>query len=117
MVKLCLSKNFTPTINASIKDQPKLVLCAPIINAVANFLKGEARTITTESLEPLRQQSLTRMARDESKTIYKQRKTIVEPLEGQLKNSGFRGFSWLNLIKVQGEFACRMYRTSFEKNS
>jgi len=46
-----------------------------------------------------------RMAKDESKAIYKQRKTIVEPVFGQLKNSGFRGFSLRGLIKVQGEFA------------
>ena len=37
--------------------------------------------------------------------IYRQRKTIVEPVFGQLKNSGFRGFSWLSLTKVRGEFA------------
>jgi len=55
------------------------------------------------------------MALDESKAIYKQRKIIVEPLEGQLKNSGFRSFSWLSMIKVQGEFACRMCRTIEKK--
>jgi len=42
---------------------------------------------------------------EESKAIYKQRKTIVEPVFGQLKNGGFRGFSMRGLTKVQGEFA------------
>jgi len=46
-----------------------------------------------------------RMNQNESKAIYKQRKTIVEPVFGQLKNSGFRGFSLRGMTKVQGEFA------------
>jgi len=67
--------------------------------------KGEARTVSTDSYEPLRQQMRERMSQDESKAIYKQRKTIVEPVFGQLKNSGFRSFSLRGLTKVQGEFA------------
>lgn len=45
------------------------------------------------------------MAQDESKTIYKQRKILKEPVFGQLKNSGFRGFSLRGLTKVKSEFS------------
>jgi hypothetical protein len=33
------------------------------------------------------------MAKEHSKVIYGKRKTIVEPVFGKIKNSGFRGFS------------------------
>ncbi|SEH05545.1 Uncharacterised protein [Candidatus Venteria ishoeyi] len=45
------------------------------------------------------------MAKDESKEIYKHRKTIVEPVFGQIKNGGFRGFSVRGKDKVAGEFS------------
>ena len=37
--------------------------------------------------------------------VYKQRKVIVEPVFGQIKNSGFRGFSARSKDKVAGEFS------------
>ena len=55
--------------------------------------KGEARTINTDDKEALRQQMNNKMEEGESKAIYKQRKVIVEPVFGQIKNTGFRGFS------------------------
>ncbi len=67
--------------------------------------KGEARTITTDGKEPLRQQMNNRMEKEESKAIYKKRKVIVEPVFGQIKNSGFRGFSVRGKEKVAGEFS------------
>jgi len=67
--------------------------------------KGEARTITTDDKEPLRQAMSAKMAKQASKDIYKQRKVIVEPVFGQLKNSGFRGFSVRGKEKVAGEFS------------
>ena len=67
--------------------------------------KGEARTITTDDKEPLRQQMNNRMEAEESKAIYKKRKVIVEPVFGQIKNSGFRGFSVRGKEKVAGEFS------------
>jgi transposase len=45
------------------------------------------------------------MEREESKEIYKQRKVIVEPVFGQTKNGGFRGFSVRGFSKVAGEFS------------
>jgi len=45
------------------------------------------------------------MERKESKNIYKKRKIIVEPVFGQIKNMGFRGFSLRGLEKVKGEFS------------
>jgi transposase len=67
--------------------------------------KGAARTINTDDKEPLRQQMNTKMAQAESKEIYKKRKVIVEPVFGQIKNSGFRGFSVRGKEKVAGEFS------------
>jgi transposase len=67
--------------------------------------KGEARTISTDDKEPLRQAMSAKMAKQASKDIYKQRKVIVEPVFGQLKNSGFRGFSVRGKEKVAGEFS------------
>jgi transposase len=67
--------------------------------------KGEARTITTDDKEALRQQMNSKMEQEESKVIYKQRKVIVEPVFGQIKNSGFRGFSLRGKEKVAGEFS------------
>jgi transposase len=67
--------------------------------------KGEARTINTDSHEGLRQEMRERMEQEESKKIYKQRKVIVEPVFGQIKNSGFRGFNVRGINKVAGEFS------------
>jgi transposase len=53
--------------------------------------KGEARTINTDDKEALRQQMNRKMENDQSKAIYKKRKTIVEPVFGQKKLR----FSWL----------------------
>ena len=46
-----------------------------------------------------------RMEQAESKTIYDKRKVIVEPVFGQVKNTGFRGFSVRGKDKVGGEFS------------
>jgi transposase len=67
--------------------------------------KGEARTITTDDKEPLRQQMNAKMEEDESKELYKKRKVIVEPVFGHIKNSGFRRFSVRGKEKVAGEFS------------
>lgn len=67
--------------------------------------KGEARTINTDDKEPLRQQMNSKMEQEESKVIYKQRKVIVEPVFGQIKNTGFRGFSLRGKEKVAGELS------------
>lgn len=67
--------------------------------------KGEARTIKTDNKEPLRQQMNTKMETEESKAIYKKRKVIVEPVFGQIKNTGFSGFSVRGKDNVAGEFS------------
>jgi hypothetical protein len=66
---------------------------------------GAARTITTDDQEPLRQQMNAKMETDSAKATYKQRKVIVEPVFGHIKNSGFRGFSVRGKEKVAGEFS------------
>ena len=45
------------------------------------------------------------MKLEQSKEIYGLRKTIVEPVFGQIKNSGFRKFSLRGVEKVTGEFS------------
>jgi transposase len=67
--------------------------------------KGAARTITTDDKEAIRQRMNVKMQQAESKAVYKDRKVIVEPVFGQIKNSGFRGFSPRGKEKVGGEFA------------
>ena len=67
--------------------------------------KGAARTITTDDKEPLRLLMNQKMEQENSKVIYKQRKVIVEPVFGQIKNTGFRGFSVRGKEKVAGEFS------------
>jgi transposase len=67
--------------------------------------KGQARTINTDDKEPIRQQMNEKMEAAESKEIYKERKVIVEPVFGQIKNSGFRGFSLRGKTKTSGEFS------------
>jgi hypothetical protein len=46
-----------------------------------------------------------KMERTESREIYKKHKVIVEPVFGQIKNSGFRGFSIRGKTKTSGEFS------------
>ena len=60
----------------------------PIV--VAASKSGAARTITSDGKEPLPGDD-ERMSQPESQAIYARRKT-VEPVFGQIKNSGFRGF-------------------------
>jgi len=68
--------------------------------------KVNPRTISTDDKEPLRQEMVAKMKEESSKEIYKKRKTIVEPVFGQIKkNMGFRGFSVRGFIKAGGEFS------------
>lgn len=67
--------------------------------------KGQARTINTDDKEPLRKQMNEKMESEASKEIYKKRKVIVEPVFGQIKNSGFRGFNVRGYEKTSGEFS------------
>jgi hypothetical protein len=67
--------------------------------------KGQARTVNTDDKEPLRQQMNKKMEAEASKEIYKKRKVIVEPVFGQIKNIGFRGFNVRGYEKTSGEFS------------
>ena len=67
--------------------------------------KGEARTVNTDDKEPLREEMREKMEQETSKEIYKKRKVIVEPVFGQIKNLGFRGFSMRGHQKASGEFS------------
>jgi transposase len=66
---------------------------------------GRARTLSTDDKEPLRQDMNRKMQTPAAQALYKQRKVIVEPVFGQIKNSGFRGFSVRGKDKVAGEFS------------
>ena len=46
-----------------------------------------------------------KMEKDDAKAIYKERKIIVEPVFGQIKNMGFRDFSVRGKEKAAGEFS------------
>lgn len=82
-------------------------VCAdcPLHSRCCQSTKGEARTISTDDKESLRQRMNTKMATASAKAIYGKRKTIVEPVFGHIKNSGFRGFSVSGKKKVEGEFS------------
>jgi transposase len=92
-------------------------VCAdcPLHSRCCQSAKGEARTITTDDKEPLRQQMNSKMATEPAKVIYGKRKTIVEPVFGQIKNSGFRGFSVRGKEKVAGEFSMVCAAHNFKK--
>ena len=74
-------------------------------NRCCKSAKGQARTINTDDKEPLRQQMNEKMETEISKEIYKKRKVIVEPVFGQIKNTGFRGFNVRGHEKTSGEFS------------
>ena len=74
-------------------------------NRCCKSAKGQARTINTDDKEPLRNQMNEKMEAETSKEIYKKRKVIVEPVFGQIKNSGFRGFNVRGHEKTSGEFS------------
>jgi len=77
----------------------------PYQNRCSQSTKGEARTLTSDKNEASRQNMIEKMEQAESKEIYDERKTIVEPVFGQIKNMGFKGFSVRGKEKVEGEFS------------
>jgi hypothetical protein len=81
-------------------------VCCPRQGRCCTSKKGEPRTITTDDQESLRQAMVDKMTQEASKKIYKERKIIVEPVFGQIKEClGFRGFSVRGLRRVMGEFS------------
>jgi len=78
----------------------------PYRNRRCKSKKGEPRTISTDGKELLRQEMIEKMEKESSGEIYKKRKSIVEPVFGQIKkNRGFREFSMRGFIKAGGEFS------------
>jgi len=77
--------------------------------------RGEPRSINTDDKEPLRQEMIEKMQQESSREIYKKRKKIVEPVFGQIKNSGFRGFSLRGYEKSSGEFSLVCAVHNFKK--
>jgi transposase len=92
-------------------------VCAdcPLHSRCCQSAKGEARTINTDNKESLRQQMNSKMATESAKEIYGKRKTIVEPVFGQIKNNGFRSFSVRGKEKVAGEFSMVCAAHNFKK--
>jgi transposase len=77
--------------------------------------KDQARTLSTDDKEVFRQNMNRKMQTPAAQATYKQRKVIVEPVFGQIKNSGFRGFSVRGKEKVAGEFSIVCAAHNFKK--
>jgi hypothetical protein len=91
----------------------KVCAACPLHSRCCQSVIREARIISSDNKEPLRQQMNVKMEQQSSKDIYSKRKVIVEPVFGQIKNSGFRGFSVRSKEKVVGEFSmvCAVHTT------
>ncbi len=87
----------------------------PLKNRCCQSEKGHARTLSTDDKESLRQGMSRKMETPSAQAVYKQRKVIVEPVLGQIKNSGFRGFSVRGQEKVAGEFSIVCAAHNFKK--
>ncbi len=87
--------------------QPEKGSCSncPLRSRCCNSSKGEDRSISGDVNEVIRQRMKQKMQSRQAKEIYKERKVIVEPVFGQIKNRGFRGFSLRGVKKVAGEFS------------
>ena len=87
--------------------QGRAEVCAecPFKSRCCQSATGQARTINTDDQESLRQDMNRKMQTPAAQAIYPQRKAIVEPVFGQIKNSGFRGFSVRGKEQVAGEFS------------
>ncbi len=77
--------------------------------------KGESRIIAIDGYEPLRKAMREKMQQGSSREIYDKRKHIVEPVFGQIKNTGFRQFSVRGSPKVSGEFSLVCISHNFSK--
>ena len=66
--------------------------------------KSGKRTVTRTEQDPVREKMRTKVQSDEGKAVYKNRKAIVEPVWGQVKESmGFRQFHMRGEEKTEGE--------------
>lgn len=71
------------------------------------------RSITSTQYDKKLSAMRAKMKKKSSKAVYARRKVIVEPVFGQIKNGGFRGFGLRGIAKVKGEFAltCMAFNT------
>jgi transposase len=112
----------TLVLRSRAKNGRKSYRCASHICAACRYRsrcckseKGNARTITTDGHEAIRLQMNEKMESEAAKEIYGKRKGIVEPVFGQIKNTGFRGFSMRGHEKVSGEFSLVCAAHNFKK--
>jgi transposase len=78
--------------------------------------KSGKRTITRSESDPIREAMRTKVQSDEGKAIYRQRKAIVEPAWGEMKEvQGFRQFHLRGEAKVEGEFVLLALSYNFRK--
>lgn len=112
----------TLTLRSTSKDGKKIYQGVSNICAVCCYRercckskKGAARIISTDDHEAIRLQMNEKMESESAKEIYGKRKVIVEPVFGQIKNSGFRGFSMRGLEKASGEFSLICAVHNFKK--
>ena len=87
--------------------QGEIEVCAACVyhDRCCRSKSGAARTVTSDGREPLRRAMNERVSRPESRTIYRHRKAIVEPVFGQIKNMGFRDFGVSGLCYQRREIA------------
>lgn len=77
--------------------------------------QGQARSISTDDKEPLRQRMNAKMEDDHSKALYKRPKGIAEPIFGYIENNGFRRFSVWGKDKTADEFSLVCATHNFKK--
>lgn len=77
----------------------------PYRSRCSGLKKSAGRVIRTDKFEVARQAMNKKMETTEAKNVYERRKVIAEPPFGQIKNSGFRGFSLRGKEKVEAEFS------------
>ena len=77
---------------------------------------GAARTVTSDGREPLRRAMNERMSRPESRAIYSRRKVIVEPVFGQIKNTGFPGFGMRGQVEGGRRVLAGLRRAQRQEN-
>ena len=77
---------------------------------------GAARSIMTDRQEALRRAMNEHMSKATNRAVYARRKVIVEPVFGQIKNGGFRGFRVRGKEQVAGEFFAGVCGSQHQEN-
>ncbi len=77
----------------------------PLRNRCCKSKQCQGRSLTCDAREGERRRMVARMDQTKSKQIYDKRKVNVEPVFGQIKNSGIRQFGVRGKVKVAAEFS------------